>query len=296
MPEIFNNTMADLIYTIEDREIYNDIRSEVQVSETTTVEDDPGTPAGYDTDSDSARVDASMPIGSSIIATIHTTPADREADPPSSWTAPFATGWWNYGGSDYGYRNTYEGLDCVITERAAKYCKVNVTNNTNHALEGFEVSAKYRYKSADSVPPTTHDETKYSTLTVRAVDTTSISKYGRRVMNLSWPLGATEGEAQNMVNAYCSRYSEPVSQLSMTLIGSTDALKAQILTVKISDLVQVINSELGLDDNYFINSMDVSSEANRILIASFALEEARPEEESGFAMAGTATAGVSIIA
>ena len=43
----FNDNMVDLVYEIDDREIYNDIRSQVQVSETTTIVDRYGDPAEY---------------------------------------------------------------------------------------------------------------------------------------------------------------------------------------------------------------------------------------------------------
>jgi len=284
----FNDNMVDLVYEIGGREIYNDIRSQIQVSETTTIIDKRGDPAEYSTGHAHGRTNVAIPIGSSVEGTLKPYD-DRKA---ISWSSPFATGWWYHEGSGFGYLNTYEGLECKFIEKAESYCKVRITNNTDHDLDGAEFSAEYRYKYKDRGEDTTHEETKYSTLAVRSTDDISIAKYGRRVMDLSWPLGATEAESRSMVDMYCQRYCEPVSRVTMTLVGKTDELKAQILSGKISDMVTIVNTELGLSKDYFINSIEFSDSAlTNLPVVTWALEEVRESEAAGYARVGSAIIG-----
>jgi hypothetical protein len=112
----------------------------------------------------------------------------------------------------------------------------------------------------------------------RSTNETSIAKYGRRVMNLTWPLGQHPLTMQYMVNKYCEHHCEPVVMASLTLHGKTDALAEQILTLKIDDKIQIIHPGIELDDEFFINSIDISHDVNGILEGTFDLEQVRDNE------------------
>ncbi len=92
-----------------------------------------------------------------------------------------------------------------------------------------------------------------SEIMVRAVNTNSIQKYGRRTYRLPWALGASEALMITLVNAALDRYSEPVAKLTATLQGKTDALIVEIFSRVITEKVTVVNTTAGINADYFIN-------------------------------------------
>lgn len=92
-----------------------------------------------------------------------------------------------------------------------------------------------------------------SEIMVRAVNTNSIQKYGRRTYRLPWALGATEADMITLVNAALTKYSEPTAKLSMTLKGEDDTNIVQIFSRVITEKVTVVNTTAGINADYFIN-------------------------------------------
>jgi hypothetical protein len=260
----FNDTMADIIYELDDREIYNDIRSQIDVTETIIVGD-----AGAEYD-EKTIVSSDFPLNESETRSVTLTVLTGHT--ALSWFGFLAYA--NYGIWSGPVSTTWTP---TVTSQDGTTIVFDVTNPQVKYAASAWVRATYRYLSR---PEISHPETGQRTLTVRSTDTTSIAKYGRRVMYLPWPLGQTEVQMQTLVDAYKTRHSEPVARLSMTLLGRDDNLIVQILTRKVSELVTVVNTELGLNDTFYINTINPEHNIDGLLQARWTLEESRTEEDA----------------
>jgi len=262
-----DDTMAKIIYELSDREIYNDVRAEIGISNTETVVDEDPT---YE-----------WKWWESSIQMRYSECALR------TYTAEYnALTWVLFGVSAYGVNwETYEtwpyyDYTCAIEESDSNHCVVKVCNTGPwHCVVKFKI--KYRYKTGERI---THEEVNYSTLTVRVTDDTSIAKYGRRVMNLTWPQGASEEEMTMIANACLARYKEPVPVLNVTIQGKNNALATQIFTREISDVISVICDNLGLaSTDFFIDKIAIKDYATvQIPICNWLLTGQRDEEVVGY--------------
>lgn len=269
----FDDTMADIIYELDDREIFNDIRSELNYSETETVLDE-------EEDSEYAWV--------GCLERAHLDPGESKQRTANVVAGDTALNWKftskraDTGSPDY---DDYFDYTVTIISSDSTSCTLLFTNTGSIYAEVFaHVAYRYLYSYT---PEVTHDETVFKTLMVRATDPTSIAKYGRRVMNLTWPMGATQEQAQSMVSSYCTRYSEPVARVRMTLKGSDDTKRVQMLTREISDKITVISSDLGLNSDFFINKIDFRDNPDELVALVWMLEEVRDYEAAGVFMIDT---------
>lgn len=258
-----NDTMAEIRYELDDREIYNDIRSEIGILITETVIDADPTYSW----SHWLRTYTIPPDG---LGWIFRFEASRKA--AFSWQISNVSAKDQDGNAYYAYKTR------IITTDSSWIIWIEVTNTGSKTMT-ITLKVKYKYKTADQV---THEEQIPGTLTVRAIDADSIAKYGRRVMNLTWTEGTGEGEMQILVNHYVDRYKEPVARLSCILKGSTDILRTQIITREISDLITVICTNLGLNADCFINSISMRDSKEtlpfRIPVCTWGLEIQRAYE------------------
>ena len=252
----------------DDREIYNDVRSEIEITESTEVTG-PGTDPTY------GYGQTRNPMGHIAIG------ATRDQD-TSTLTGlsglQFLDGWveWQMGLSRFAA--TFLGMTTLLDKYT--HATYRVVNNTGEVIVATLV-ANYMYTVAPAHDGTTHTDTNQRTLTVRATDATSIAKYGRRTMNLIWPMGQTQTQMQSLVDSYIARYSEPVARVTVTLRGSTDFLIAQILSRKVSDKVTLSCTALGLYANFWIDSVEISHNVFGVLEATWVCEETRGSEQVG---------------
>ena len=134
---------------------------------------------------------------------------------------------------------------------------------------------KYKYLAAERI---THEVMVPLLLTVRATDTTSIQKYGRRVMNLTWSEGTPQDAMQAVVDFYLLRHKEPVPRLQGTIKGTTDTLRTQIITTEISDTLTIVCAELGLSADFFVNAISINDDPTGIPVCRWGLEGKRDYE------------------
>lgn len=283
----FDDTMAEIVYELDDREIFNDIRSELFYSESEEVIDSP-----EEHDSETIYKTYSYIYPGSIQFTVDKKPEHSDitwrtanvvyarAQDIMTYAACQAVGgdWFDWDSTclfDYG-----QYISVSILSRSSDSCVIRITNTgtIKTKMYGVKIAIRYKYKVSDEV---THVESVQRTLMVRATDSTSIAKYGRRVMDLTWPMGATQVQAQSMVDSYRDRYSEPVARIKMIVKGVNDALKAQILARKISDKITVISSNLGLNSDFFINYIDLKIDPEALPTVIWILEEVRSSEAAG---------------
>ncbi len=254
-----NDTMAKIRYEVDDREIYNDIRSEIGILTSETVVD---ADAEYSWKVYARRM--TIPAGSNSYTRMITTNISN----PISWKIG------KHHAEDSDDKPYYDyNVKAVPTDDDRTIAVV--TTNTGSKTMRIYVEAKVKYKTSEKV---THEAMISSTLAVRATSSSSITKYGRRVMNLTWTEGTSEKDMQSLVNLHITRYAEPVPRLICEIKGITDALRTQIITREISDLVTVVCANLGLNADCFINSISISDGRVGIPVCTWQLEIQRTYE------------------
>jgi len=254
-----DDTMVDLRYELDDREIYNDVRSEIGILTTETM------------------VDADATYSWKVYARRMEIPATSQP-----YTRMFSTNLsnpisWKIGdrdAKDEDGKSYYDYDIKLLSTDDSRVRAVEITNTGSFTMHiYFEV--KVKYKTSDTI---THEESVASTLSVRDTSSSSITKYGRRVMNLTWTEGTSERDMQSLVEHYITRYAEPVARLICVIKGSSDALRTQIITREISDLLTVNCTELGLSADCFINSISISDDPAGIPSCTWELEIQRTYE------------------
>jgi hypothetical protein len=298
----FNATdLKSFTLDISDRAIYNDIRSEVDITEDTEVTGD-GTPeehaeneVGRDGNikvvlaaNSSENVVFTAELGHTDVTWLEAYIAFASRTKEYGWPSDLCV---NLGGTWYAPGDTYPSC-CYFPEipetigvqsmiRTKTTWTVRITNPHNYEVRATP-RAIYSYLVQEAIAGAVTIHTETRTLRVRATNAASIRKYGRRVMDLVWPLGITEVTMQSIVDRYCERYCEPVSMASMTLEGSTDARITSILDMEIDDKHRIIHPGLSMDQEFFVNSVNVmfNREGTGLLTGSFSLEEVRAMEEA----------------
>ena len=286
----FTDTMAEISLEVSEREIYNDIRSEVQITESETIIDQE-VEYGYITVySDLLFPDPYNSVNVTLLAEL----------PVIKWEKPFVSELWGghfltqaqcttVGGTykigAFGeYFCWFDGKLSLATvyvqHRYSDRIELFVTGGT--VIGGHtcgvkcKVAAVYKYLIQ---PEESHVETWMHTVKIRRKDSDSIKKYGRRVMNLVWPLGQPKAEMEATIEAYLERYKEPMPTINMKIQGTTDALIEQIFIRKISDCVTVENTAMGMPAvDFFINSATIIQDTGDLLEANWTLEQARDTE------------------
>jgi len=300
---IFNaSDLKTFALELSDRQIYNDIRTETDITDETEIHGD-GTPEAHQEVEIGKDWNREVVVGANGTEDVTFTAEAGHTD--VTWVSTVISR--AYRSTEYGLSEaeceagdgTWYGpiggnpstclfpyisgtISIKFTIRGETTATARVTNPYNYEIRATP-TATYRYLVQEAVAGPVTIETETRTLTVRATDETSIAKYGRRVMNLIWPMGQTEVQAQSLVDAYRDRYCEPVSLASMTLEGSTDARITQILGMDIDDKHQFIHPGLDMDEEFFVNNLNVTlnREGTGILTGTFGLEQVRAMEEAG---------------
>ena len=293
---IYNaNQLRDFTLEISDREIYNDIRAECDITEILTVRPD-ATPEYFESftaGNGEYGIDVDATVNIVITApSIHTeivwlNIASYSASPVTLFS-------WGQGACEELGGEWRDGTPpmCLLPPSLAKVtlkiitrtttsCTVRVENKSDYAI-GIWIDVAYI-----ALTP----ETRY--IKLRSINETSIEKYGRRAMDLKWPLGITPNTMQSLIDNYCIRYCEPVCFASKTLEGETDAKIIQILNMRIDDKHEIIHPGLAMDEEFFVNSINISfsREGTGILTGTFGLEQVRSIEETTYFIIGTSLIG-----
>lgn len=286
----FTDSMAEISLEVSEREIYNDIRSEVTISGLNTIIDQE---LEYAWEILSSGIINLYPPGSPFFGNGSETITLTPTYPVIKWNTPHIHGLWGAALMD-------DQSDCTAWggawEDPPGYCNfagrlnlatVYVHSRTETSIEllvvsslpwwitcKVEVECKYLYQPEES-----HTESWVKTVKIRRQDSDSIKKYGRRVMNLVWPLGQSKADMEATIEAYLDRHKEPMPIINMKVQGRTDALIEQIFTRKISDCVTVENTAMGMPAlDFFINSASISQDTGDLLEVNWGLEQARDNE------------------
>lgn len=155
-----------------------------------------------------------------------------------------------------------------IISRGTNSCTVRVTNESSI----YDISVVFLVAYQALTP-----EKRY--IKLRSVNETSIAKYGRRVMDLRWYVGQTPNQMQSIIDGKCDKYSEPYPVVNVVMLGKTDALVTKILGLKIDDKVTLTHTRLNIDDDFWVSNVSGFHDVNGLLEGIFDLENVKPEEE-----------------
>lgn len=84
---------------------------------------------------------------------------------------------------------------------------------------------------------------------------------------------------QGIVDRKLASNKEPVARLRVRLIGKTDALLQMMHEAEISDEVQVVCDLLGLNDTFWLDSIDLQCDLRGLPSAVWGLVDKSPTEE-----------------
>lgn len=268
---------------LSDREIYNDIRSECDISEILgqyVAEH----PEYFDTIDVRASILPYIAAGETREYTVYANPGDTEITWITGWADcslqslqiseaeclaidPDAD-WWSYMGIDVCYLSDpflKYSFDVVTTTDNSM--TISVTNNGDYTIMG-SVYGQYIGLTPDK---------RY--IKLRVTNGTSIAKYGRRTMDLVWPLGQDTDAMDEIMSTYLERYCEPVPFLRVTVLGKNEHWQARICDSEINDRIWIPCPPLDMDEEFWLNNLYCQHDAKTgILEATFDLEQIREME------------------
>jgi hypothetical protein len=227
----FTNTMSNITYSLNPRNIYNIIKVSVtpwelqSITELWRLQDTPLIPAG---ETFTYWGEASV-SGQSVFV--------------DAWTTPVVT-------TDYTANSLSSGLGTdmtsdisITTTKFAKTIKLELTNNA--VTPAYITLLKARGTYYD-------DQTK---VTLKAEDTTSQTNYQKRTFEIDGKYMTDSDKARDYVAYAIGKYKDPRPELSISCMNQDSTILAQILGLEISDRVTIVNTLLGINDDYFIDYM-----------------------------------------
>ncbi len=228
----FTNTMGKITYSLNARNIYNIIKSTVtpwtiQVeAELWRLKETPSIPSGetYTWWGDASVSGTSVFVGAWVTPVVTT---DYTANSQSD------------GGGDNETANI-----AITTTKLAKTIKLAVTNNATHLVYITLLKARGTWYD---------DQTK---VTRKSEDSTSQTAYQKRTLELDAKYATSADKAQDYCNYAIGKYKDPRAELSMSIMNQDAVTLIQILSREISDRITVVNTELGVNDDYFIDYME----------------------------------------
>jgi hypothetical protein len=132
----------------------------------------------------------------------------------------------------------------VALSKLAKTMKITLTNNGSIPAYITLLQARGTYYD---------DLTK---VTLKAEDSTSQTAYQKRTYELDGKYMTDADKAQDYVTYAIGKYKDPRAELSMSAMNQDSTILAKILALEISDRITVVNTELGVNDDYFIDYME----------------------------------------
>jgi len=228
----FDDTMVDIAYDYNARNVYNEVRATVTPWElkglTTlwTLEETPALAVG---ETKTWWGDASV-SGSPVFVNAWTTPA--------SGTDYIANSQADGGGDN-------ETANVTVTpSKFAKSIKIAIANDATHIVYLTTLQARGTYYD---------DQTKVSK---KSEDATSQGLYQKRTLPLDGKYLTDSDKAQDFCDYGLARFKDPQAEIAITIVNKDATNLTQILSREISDRITVKNTELGLDDDFFINKME----------------------------------------
>jgi hypothetical protein len=269
--------IVSLVLDLDDRDIYNEVRSQIDLTVTTVVPDSGNLFADktvqYSSTSDlfpdihPASTHFNLDPSESKALTIYVEPGDTQI----TWGDVSAIG------VDYVTLAQVAWIPPIVSSDQ-KSITLTVTNpSASHIMAFIALTATYNYLA---VGATSHEETGMQTLLVKATAAESQQKYARRSMTLAWPVGQSQEETAAIATDTLNKKSEPKPRLTGHLQGTTDELIVQMLIRLIGDRITVVSTALAMSQDFYIASIHLEHAVGDVLKADWGLELAGPEPPS----------------
>jgi len=223
----FTNTMAYITYSLNPKNVYNEVKVTV-------------TPWELQAEAELWRLEEtpSIDIGNTLVWW-----GDSQYF-VDAWVTPAST-------TDYTANSQADGLGTdmtsditITTTKFAKTIKLSIINNG--LVPAYITLLKARGTWYD-------DQTK---VTRKAEDTTSQTAYQKRTYELNAKYMSDADHAQDYAGYAVGKFKNPRAELSMSLMNQDSNTLTQILSREISDRITVVNTLLGINDDYFIDFME----------------------------------------
>ena len=242
----FDNTMANITYSLNPRNVYNIIKATVTpwiiqapAVELWALQETPSIPAGE----------------------TYTYWGEASIGGASVFVDTWAT--LNDGDTDY----TISGAFDIAQTNFARTIKIVIANTGTTPNDITLLRARGTWYD---------DQTK---VTFKAEDTDSQTAYQKRTFELDGKYLTDNAKAQSFCNYAIGKYKDPRVELSMSIMNQDSATLAQILSREISDRITVINTKLGVNGGYFIDHMEHDiSMGGKLHIATYRLADCTNED------------------
>jgi len=228
----FDNTMSNITYSLNPKNIYNIAKATV-------------TPFELQSEAELWRLDEtpSIPAGETLVwwgeASISGTPVFVDA-----WVTPASTTDYTANSQSDGGGTDMTSDISITTSKFAETIKLSIINNGSVLTYITLLKARGTY---------------YDTLTKvtrKAEDSTSQTNYQKRTLEFNGKYMSDASQAQDLVDYSIGKFKDPRPELSMAIVNKDATNLAQLLGRKISDRITVVNTNLGINDDYFIDYME----------------------------------------
>ncbi len=223
----FNNTMSQINYSLNPRNIYNIIKVTV-------------TPWALQS--------------LAVLWTLQETPSLEVGETKTwwgnsdyfvdTWTTPVATTDYTANSESGGGGDDETANISITTTKFAKSIKLEITNNALHTVYITFLQARGTYYD---------DQTK---VTRKSEDSTSQTAYQKRTLVIDGKYLTDADLAQDLSDYAIGKYKDPRAELSMSVMNQDSTTLLQILSREISDRITVTNTLLGVSADYFIDYME----------------------------------------
>ena len=228
----FSDTMSDIFYSLNPKNVYNIIKVTVTpwelqaIAELWRLQEIPSIPVGE------TRTwwGESSVSGSPVFV--------------DAWTTPVVTTDYTANSQSGGGGTDMTSNISIVTTKFAKTIKLAITNNGT--VSAFITLLKARGTYYD-------DQTK---VTRKAEDSTSQTAYQKRTKELNGKYMTDADTAQGYCDYAIGKFKNPRAELSMSAMNQNSTILTNILNLEISDRITVVNTKLGLNDDYFIDYME----------------------------------------
>ncbi|MDY6835535.1 MAG: LamG-like jellyroll fold domain-containing protein [Chloroflexota bacterium] len=236
----FNETMVDIAYLMRAKSIFNEIVC-------------PVTPRTLNAlgqiwemiDVDGGNSGIEVPFINAGTTATYWADFDNFAKDIVDPMVAYPTSNYNYRGNaadDNSGADRTSDITCTITP-FAKSAKIVVENTGSSGLylTYLDVRGKL-YVDGDQVQ-------------TKAEDSTSQNDYQKRTASLTGDFMTDLNTGQSRCDYILTLRKDPQPEIEIDTIDSSTALKTQILARKVSDRITIIQSDLGVNDDYYINKI-----------------------------------------
>ena len=251
----FSDTMIDISYSLNPKSVYNIIKATVtpvelqSIAELWRLQEVPSIPAG----------ETLTWWGEASVSNIKVAVA--------AWTTPVSTTDYTANSQSGGGGTDMTANLAITTTKFAKTIKLEITNNGTVPAFLTLLKARGTYY------------TKLTRVTRKTEDTTSQIAYQKRTLLFDGKYMDDAVQAQSLCDYAIGKYKDPRAEISTVLMNKNSALLTQILTREISDRITIVNTELGINDDYFIDFMEHSIDRSGLShVVNYRLAETSNED------------------